>query len=203
MGTGRLVLMGLMACALTACSSESADVGAFGVAADAGADARPLNPDPDDAQAKTQDAAAAVADSSSAADAVAIEACPIGVTRCHEYRQERCEDPAAGWSNLKTQTCCVDEARFRYDIASMSVSDSKSMLSWKRVAITENCTGTWRFARLAEIRTLEMGLGACSPASDRRYFSDAVICDRFGTDCLDMTTMKIVPNGTGESFCVR
>jgi hypothetical protein len=36
MGTGRLVLMGLWACALTACSSESADVGAFGVAADAG-----------------------------------------------------------------------------------------------------------------------------------------------------------------------
>lgn len=194
--------MGLWACALAACSSESAEVGGFGVAADA-SDERPRPIAADDAGSDASRSADAAGDSLSVTESSTPETCPIGVTRCHEYRQERCEDPAAGWSNLKTQTCCVDEARFRYDIASMSVSDSKSMLSWKRVAITENCTGTWRFARLAEIRTLEMGLGACSPASDRRYFSDAVICDRFGTDCLDMTTMKIVPNGTGESFCVR
>lgn len=193
-----------MACALTACgSAESSDaVGFRGV--DSGDD--PVSRPRPEAKDASVDASAADALDGGATPLPPTDsgpACPIGVTRCFEYRQERCIDPDVGWSNLGTNACCLDESRFTYSSTTGAVTDAKSTLQWKREDGSNNCASPWRYARLLEIKTLLFGAGACSPDSDKRFFSDPSFCDTYGTDCINMSTGKIVPNGTGERLCVR
>lgn len=200
MGTG-LVWGGLMACAFALAGCGAAEREGFAVdggdADDAGV--RPDAPTVRDPQVPLTEAGVA---SDGGADAN-VEPCPIGVTRCHDYRQERCVDPNAGWTDLKTSECCVDETRFTYSSTTAAVTDAKTTLQWKRVEGTNGCASPWRYARLAEIKTLMLGKGACSPDADRRFFSDPTFCDTYGTDCINMTNGTIVPNGTGERICVR
>lgn len=135
---------------------------------------------------------------------VGTEACPIGVTRCFEYRQERCVDPDRGWTDLKTQDCCKDESRFTID-GTGAWKDSKSGLTWRTNRSYTPCRDGFREATLREVQTLLIGVGSCVPALDSRIDAMLRACVGNTNECLDLTTGELEETGAGQRtfFCVK
>lgn len=130
--------------------------------------------------------------------------CERGALRCRDYKQEKCIVPADGWTVVSGEECCKDEARFLLPDGSDFVLDTKTGYTWRRWS-GGMCPPEWRHALLEEAKTVLIGIGTCTPATDGRYFRDAYMCNPTRNEMLNMNTGEVVGllDGACSYWCVK